>query len=108
MWYQFVRAFINGEGIKIIFYNSKVLLTIATMSYLGTLLAQLKSLFGHYFLFSLMLFRINSRNINIFLCFVLAIIPSSKYFLQNLWKLIIFKPYYTILYYNVLYLWMKH
>ena len=39
MWYQFDRAFIKGEGIKIISYNFKVLLTIATMSSLGTLLA---------------------------------------------------------------------
>ena len=40
MWYQFDRAFIKGEGIKILSYNnSKVLLTIATMSSLGTLLA---------------------------------------------------------------------
>ena len=50
----------------------KVLLTIAAMSSLGTLLAQLKSLFGHYFLFSSVLFRINSSSINIFLCFVLT------------------------------------
>ena len=39
MRYQFDRAFIKGEGIKIISYYSKVLLTIATMSSLGTLLA---------------------------------------------------------------------
>ena len=34
-----LTAFIKGEGIKIISYNFKVLMTIATMSSLGTLLA---------------------------------------------------------------------
>ena len=33
-------------------------------------------------------FIINSNSINIFSCFALTIIPSRKYFLQNLWKLI--------------------
>ena len=70
MWYQFDRAFIKGEGIKIISYNSKVLPTVTIMSSLGTLLATTEVSFGHYFLFSLVLFRINSSSINIFLfCF---------------------------------------
>ena len=74
MWYQFDRVFIKGEGIKIISYNSKMLLTIATIIVIFRDIASnnWRVSFGHYFLFSFVLFRINSSSINKFsLCFVL-------------------------------------
>ena len=60
MWYQFDRVFIKGEGIKINSYNTKVLLTIAKMSSLGTLLATTEDFFFFVTTFS---FRCYSESI---------------------------------------------